>query len=135
MYLRNIANLQNKILYSTNLLPIYGIIIDNYYYAFSLRNIYFWRILVKDKICQARVWTAPFFQKWKFPISYVDIICSQQNQFTGWCSCTSVAAHEFLTDHVALNSDLYLWEPQFDFQSEYWLILINFSWFLFVPPG
>jgi len=118
-----------------NLLPIDGIIIDNYYCVRSSRNIYYRPILFKDKISQARIWAAPFFQKWKFPLSYVDIVYSQQNLFTGCSSCISVATHEFLTDHLASNSDFYLWDPQFDFQSEYWLILINFSLFLFVPPG
>jgi hypothetical protein len=89
-----------------NLLSIDGIIIDNYYYARSLTNIYFRRILFKDKISQTRVWTASFFQKWKFPVSYVDRVCCQQNQFTGFSSCISVAAHEFLNDHVASNGDL-----------------------------
>jgi len=92
-----------------NLLPINGTIIYNYYYDSSLGNSYFRGILFKDKISQARVWTAPLFQKWKLRDSYVDVVCSQQNQFTGPYSCINVAAHEFLTEHVASNSVLYFW--------------------------
>jgi hypothetical protein len=47
--------MQNKILYSMDLLPIDDTVIDNYYYAPSLRNIYFRRILLKGKFSQARV--------------------------------------------------------------------------------
>jgi len=38
-----------------NLLPIDGIIIDNYYCVRSSRNIYYRPILFKDKISQARI--------------------------------------------------------------------------------